>query len=357
MGEHRWEVMLAMLADSRPRPRLSLGRDLAIDLGTANTRIFTRGLGVVLDEPSVVALREGDVVAVGEQAKQMVGRAPSEIEVVQPVQHAVIRHYDAAERMLRYFVQTAHGRSLISRPRLVINTPSHLTGVEQRAVRDAAYAAGARQVFLIPTALAAAIGADVPIHETRGHFVLSIGAGSTEVAVIALGGVVSGEGLRLGGDDFDQAIVDYLVEHFDIRVGAVTAEGIKISLGSAVPVDGLPAIPVQGQDTRTGLPKQIELSASHVRKALQRPLEEMLTALRRVLDATGAEVAGDLVRSGLVVTGGGALLRGLPERLEHDLGVPVRLAEQADLSVVDGAGRCAENISSVRKLLLIEPAF
>ncbi|MFN8182895.1 MAG: rod shape-determining protein [Candidatus Nanopelagicales bacterium] len=346
-----------MLADSRPRPRLSLGRDLAVDLGTSRTRIHSRGAGVVLDEPSVVALRGPDVVAVGQAAKEMTGRAPAEIEVVRPVQHAVIRHYDAAERMLRFFVQNAHGRSLLSRPRLVVNTPSHLTGVEQRAVRDAAYAAGARQVFLVPTAIAAAIGAQVPIHENRGHFILSMGAGSTDVAAIALGGIVAGESLRLGGDDFDQAIIDYLVEHFDIRVGRVSAEEIKIALGSAVPVDGLPALPVRGQDTRTGLPKEIELSAMHVRKALQRPLEELMSSVRRVLDAIGAEVAGDLVRSGLVATGGAAMLRGLSERLEHDLGVPVRLAPEPDLSVVDGAGRCAENISSVRRLLLIEPAL
>ncbi len=346
-----------MLADTRPRPRLSLGRDLAVDLGTSRTRIFTRGAGVVLDEPSVVALRGPDVVAVGQAAKEMTGRAPAEIEVVRPVQHAVIRHYDAAERMLRFFVQNAHGRSLLSRPRLVVNTPSHLTGVEQRAVRDAAYAAGARQVYLVPTAIAAAIGAQVPIHENRGHFILSMGAGSTDVATIALGGIVAGESLRLGGDDFDQAIIDYLVEHFDIRVGRVSAEEVKIALGSAVPLDGLPTMPVRGQDTRTGLPKEIELSAMHVRKALQRPLEELMSAVRRVLDAIGAEVAGDLVRSGLVATGGAALLRGLPERLEHDLGVPVRLAAEPDLSVVDGAGRCAENISSVRRLLLIEPAL
>lgn len=346
-----------MLADTRPRPRLSLGRDLAIDLGTSRTRIFSRGSGVVLDEPSVVAMRGDDVVAVGQAAKEMTGRTPGEIEVVHPIAHAVIRHYDAAERMLRYFVQRAHGRSLITRPRLVINTPAHLTGVEQRAVRDAAYAAGARQVFLVPSAIAAAIGAGVAIHETRGHFVLSIGAGSTEVAVLALGGVVAGESLRLGGDDFDQAVVDYLIEHFDIRVGPITAEQIKIELGSAVPVDGLAPMAVRGQDTRTGLPKEIELSPTHVRKALQAPLENLLGAVRRVLDATGAEVAGDLVRSGLVVTGGGAALRGLPERLEHDLGVPVRLADEPDLSVIDGAGRCAENISSVRRLLLIEPAF
>jgi rod shape-determining protein MreB len=184
----------------------------------------------------------------------------------------VIRHYDAAERMLRFFVQRAHGRSLLTRPRLVINTPAHLTGVEQRAVRDAAYAAGARQVFLVPSAIAAAIGADVAIHETRGHFVLSIGAGSTEVAVIALGGVVAGESLRLGGDDFDTAVVDYLVEHFDIRVGPITAERIKIELGSAVPVDGLESLPVRGQDTRTGLPKEIELSPTHVRKGHAGPV-------------------------------------------------------------------------------------
>jgi rod shape-determining protein MreB len=348
---------MAMLADSRPRPRLSLGRDLAIDLGTANTRIYSRGAGVVLDAPSVVAMRGRDVVAVGQQAKQMLGRVPEEFEVVQPIQHSVIHQYDATERMLRYFVQSAHGRSLISRPRLVVNVPSHLTGVEQRAVRDAGYAAGARQVFLVQTAMAAAIGADVPIHESRGHFVLSIGAGCTEVAVIASGGIVSGTSLRTGGADFDVAIVEYLVEHFDMRVGEVTAEQIKINLGSAVPVDGIPVMTVQGQDSRTGLPKQIELSSVHVRKALQRPLDELLSALRRVLDTTPPEVSGDLLRTGLVVTGGGALLRGLPERLEHDLGVPVRLAVQPQLSVVEGAGRCADNISSVRRLLLIEPAL
>lgn len=348
---------MAMLADARPRPRLSLGRDLAIDLGTANTRIYSRGLGVVLDEPSVVAMRGTDLVAVGQDAKDMVGRAPGEFEVLQPIQHSVIHHYDATERMLRYFVQSAHGRSLISRPRLVVNVPSHLTGVEQRAVRDAGYAAGARQVYLVQTSLAAAIGADLPIHETRAHFVLSIGAGCTEVAVIASGGIVVGTSLRMGGTDLDRAILDYLAEHFDIRIGAVTAEQIKIALGCAVPTDGVPAMAVQGQDTRTGLPKQIELSASHVRKALQKPLDELLSALRRVLDAAPPEVAGDLIGTGLVVTGGGALLRGLPERLEHDLGVPVRLAAQPQLSVVEGAGRCADNISSVRRLLLIEPAF
>jgi rod shape-determining protein MreB len=348
---------MAMLADSRPLRRLHLGRDLAIDLGTANTRIYSRGAGVVLDEPSVVATRAGEVVAVGLQAKEMVGRAPDEFDLVDPIEHSVIRDYDAAERMLRYFVQKATGRSLISRPRLVVNVPSHLTGVEQRAVRDAGYAAGARQVYLVPTAVAAAIGADVPIHESFGHFVLSIGAGCTEIAVIALGGVVSGTSLRQGSADLDAAIVDYLVEHFDMRVGAVTAEQIKVTLGSAVPIDGVPGMDVRGQDTRTGLPKHIELSPVHVRKALQRALDELLAAVRRVLDATPPEAAGDLVRTGLVVTGGGALLKGLPERLEHDLGVPVRLATDPQASVVDGAGRCADNIGAVRKLLLIEPAF
>ncbi|MCU0278026.1 MAG: rod shape-determining protein [Candidatus Nanopelagicales bacterium] len=348
---------MALLADSRPRPRLGLGRELAVDLGTSRTRIYSRGSGVVLDEPSVVAIRDGEVVAVGEQAKQMLGRAPEQIEVIEPLEHGVIRHYDATERMLRYFVQQAHGRSLISRPRLVVNVPSHLTGVEQRAVRDAAYAAGARQVYLLPTALAAAIGADVPIHETQGHFVMSMGAGCTEIAVVALGGIVSGSSLRHGGRDLDLAVVDYLAEHFDMRIGEVSAEQVKMQLGSAVPIDAMPVLAVQGQDTRTGLPKQIELSATHVRKALQSPIEQMLSGLRRVLDATPAEVAGDLVNNGLVVTGGAALLQGLPERLEHDLGLPVRRAAEPDLSVVDGAGRCAENINRVRRLLLIEPAF
>jgi rod shape-determining protein MreB len=348
---------MALLADARPRARLSLGKDLGIDLGTANTRVFVRGHGVVVDEPSVVAMRGEDVVAVGVGARQMLGRAPAEITVVRPIAHSVINNYDATERMLRYFVQKAHGRSLITRPRLVINVPSHLTEVEQRAVRDAGYAAGARQVYLVQTALAAAIGAGVPIHETRGHFVVSIGAGCTEVAVIALGGVVSGTSLRTGGADLDAAVTAYLDEHFDIRIGEVSAEEIKVGLGSAVPVDGLAAMTVTGQDTRTGLPKQIELSAYHARKALQQQLEDLLAAIRRVLDATPPEVAGDLMTSGLVVTGGGALLRGLPERLEHELGVPVRVGERAELSVVDGAGRCAENIANVRKLLLIEPAF
>lgn len=240
----------------------------------------------MLDEPSVVAMRGRDVVAVGAQAKEMVGRAPGDISVLRPVQHSVIHHYDATERMLRYFVQQAHGRSLLTRPRLVLSVPGHLTGVEQRAVRDAAYAAGARQVYLVPTALAAAIGADIPIHETAGHFVLSLGAGCTEVAVIALGGVVAGTSLRQGGDDLDQAVADYLVEHFDIRVGPGTAEEIKIGLGSAVPVDGLPTMTVTGQDSRSGLPKRIELSGFHVRKALQPAVDDLLVAVRRVLDET-----------------------------------------------------------------------
>jgi rod shape-determining protein MreB len=348
---------MAMLADVRQRPRLSLGRDLAIDLGTANTRIHTRGSGVVLDEPSVVAMRGDEVVAVGAQAKQMVGRATGELHVVRPLHHSVIQQYDAAERMLRYFVQAAHGRSLLSRPRLVVNVPSHLTGVEQRAVRDAAYAAGARQVYLVPTGVAAAIGAGLPIHETRGQFVVSIGAGTTEVAVISMGAVVSGASLRHGGADLDHAIVAYLAEHFDLDIGEVTAEQVKLDLGSVVPDEALVPVPVRGRDTRTGLPKQIELSAGHVRKALQQPVDGLLAALRKVLDDTPAEVSGDLVSTGLTVTGGGSLLRGLPERLEHDLGVPVRLPPDPQLSVVDGAGRCAENISSVRRLLLIEPTF
>lgn len=348
---------MAVMADARPRARFSLGRDLAIDLGTANTRIHARGQGIVLQEPSVVALRLGDVVAVGEQAKQMRDRVPSEIEVVSPVQNSVIHHYDAAERMLRYFVQQAHGRSWLTRPRIVVNVPSHLTGVEQRAIRDAGYAAGARQVYLVPTAIAAAIGAGVPIHESRGHFVLSMGAGSTEIAVIALGGVVSGTSLRHGSQDLDIAIADYLLEHFDIKIGSGTAESIKIAIGSAVPTEGIAPMAVRGQDARTGLPKEIELSAVHVRKALQKPLDALLAALRRVLDGAGPEVAGDLMRTGLVITGGGAQLRGLPDRFEHDLGVPVRVAADPDRSVVEGAGACADNIASVRRLLLIEPAF
>jgi rod shape-determining protein MreB len=348
---------MAMLADVRQRPRLSLGRDLAIDLGTANTRIHSRGAGVVLDEPSVVAMRADQVVAVGASAKEMVGRAPGDFDVVRPLHHSVIRQYDAAERMLRYFVQAAHGRSLISRPRLVVNVPAHLTGVEQRAVRDAGYAAGARQVYLVPTGVAAAIGAGLPVHETRGHFVVSIGAGTTEVAVLSMGAVVTGTSLRNGGADLDAAIAAYLAEHFDLAVGEVTAEEIKIRLGAVVPSEGIPAMPVRGRDTRTGLPKEVELSAVHVRKALQKPVEELLGALRRVLDETPPEVSGDLVRTGLTVTGGGCLLRGLPERLEHDLGVPVRRPANPQHSVVEGAGRCADNIGSVRRLLLIEPAL
>lgn len=348
---------MALTMGGLTSPRLSLGRDVAVDLGTGNTRVYVRGSGTVISEPSVVAVqdRTGDVLAVGLEARGMLGRTPDGITALRPLRAGVISDYDAAERMLRFFIQKAIGRTFFSRPRIVVCVPSHLTTVEQRAVRDAAYAAGARQVYALQTPLAAAIGAQLPIHESTGYLVVDIGAGNTHVAVIALGGVVSSDSSRLGGDSLDEAIVRFLADHFDLLVGPTTAEAIKLQIGSAYPIDGLPTLPVSGRDTRTGLPRKVELSPSTVRKALQPPIAEFVTMLRRALDQCPPEVAGDLLRTGITLTGGGSLLAGLDHRISHELGLPVQRAEDPASSVVLGAGQCVEHFSTLRGVLLTEP--
>lgn len=334
-----------------------IGRDLAIDLGTANTLVYVRGRGVVLNEPSVVATdtTNGAVVAVGAKAKQMIGRTPGTITVTRPLKDGVIADCESAEKMLRYFIQRVHRRSYFAKPRLVVCVPSGITPVEQRAVRDAGYQAGARGVYIIEEPMAAAIGAGLPVHEPAGAMVVDIGGGTTEVAVISLGGIVVSSSVRTGGDELDEAIVAYLKKRHTLLVGERTAEQIKMTVGSACPLPELPQAEIRGRDLLTGLPKTVRVEADQIREALSEPLSAIVDAVLATLDACPPELLGDVMDRGLVLTGGGALLHGLEQRLKEETGVPVHLTEDPLHSVARGAGMCVEEFETLRRVLVSEP--
>jgi rod shape-determining protein MreB len=332
---------------------LSLGRDLAIDLGTANTLIYARGLGIVLDEPSVVAINvnDGRPVAVGLEAKRMMGRTPNHIKAIRPLKDGVIADFEVCEKMLRYFIQKVHA-SKWSKPRMVICVPSGITGVEQRAVQDAAEYAGARKpVHIIEEPMAAAIGADLPVHEPSGNMVVDIGGGTTEVAVISLGGIVTSQSVRVAGDELDDAILQYVKKEFSLAIGDRTAEEIKIQMGSAWPMEEELTADIRGRDLVSGLPRTIQLTTEHVREALAEPVAAIVDAVKTTLDKTPPELAADIMEDGITVTGGGALLGGLDERLAHETGMPIRIAHEPLYSVVVGSGRALENIDAMRGLM------
>ncbi|TVR21969.1 MAG: rod shape-determining protein [Ilumatobacter sp.] len=332
---------------------LSLGRDLAIDLGTANTLIYARGLGIVLDEPSVVAINvnDGRPVAVGLEAKRMMGRTPNHIKAIRPLKDGVIADFDVCEKMLRYFIQKVHA-SKWSKPRMVICVPSGITGVEQRAVQDAAEYAGARKpVHIIEEPMAAAIGADLPVHEPSGNMVVDIGGGTTEVAVISLGGIVTAQSVRVAGDELDEAILQYVKKEFSLAIGDRTAEEIKIQMGSAWPMEEELTADIRGRDLVSGLPRTIQLTTEHVREALAEPVAAIIDAVKTTLDKTPPELAADIMEDGIMITGGGALLGGLDERLAHETGMPIRIAHEPLYSVVVGSGRALENIDAMRGLM------
>ena len=332
---------------------LSLGRDLAIDLGTANTLIYARGLGIVLDEPSVVAVNvnDGRPVAVGLEAKRMMGRTPNHIKAIRPLKDGVIADFDVCEKMLRYFIQKVHA-SKWSKPRMVICVPSGITGVEQRAVQDAAEYAGARKpVHIIEEPMAAAIGADLPVHEPSGNMVVDIGGGTTEVAVISLGGIVTAQSVRVAGDELDEAILQYVKKEFSLAIGDRTAEEIKIQMGSAWPMEEELTADIRGRDLVSGLPRTIQLTTEHVREALAEPVAAIIDAVKTTLDKTPPELAADIMEDGIMITGGGALLGGLDERLAHETGMPIRIAHEPLYSVVVGSGRALENIDAMRGLM------
>ncbi len=338
------------MARSNP---LSLGRDLAIDLGTANTLIYARGAGIVLDEPSVVAINvnDGRPVAVGVEAKRMMGRTPNHIKAIRPLKDGVIADFEVCEKMLRYFIQKVHA-SKWSKPRMIICVPSGITGVEQRAVKDAAEYAGARKpVHIIEEPMAAAIGADLPVHEPSGNMIVDIGGGTTEVAVISLGGIVTAQSVRVAGDELDDAILQYVKKEYSLAIGDRTAEEVKIQMGSAWPMEEELTADIRGRDLVSGLPRTIQLTTEHVREALAEPVSAIVDAVKTTLDKTPPELAADIMEDGIMLTGGGALLGGLQQRLSHETGMPIRVADEPLYSVVIGSGRALENIDAMRGLM------
>ena len=302
--------------------RLSLlGRDMAVDLGTANTLVYVRGRGIVLNEPSVVAvdIKDGRPLAVGAEAKRMIGRTPSNIQAIRPLKDGVIADFEICEKMLRYFIHRVHQRRF-AKPRMVICVPSGITGVERRAVMEAAEYAGARRAYIIEEPMAAAIGAGLPVHEPTGNMVVDIGGGTTEVAVISLGGIVTSQSVRIGGDELDEAIVSFVKKEFSLALGERTAEEIKITLGSAYPLEQELHAEIRGRDLVSGLPKTIVVSTEEIRRAIEEPVSAIIDAVKVTLDRTPPELAADIMEQGIVLTGGGALLHGLESRLQHETG-------------------------------------
>ncbi|MEA2405602.1 MAG: rod shape-determining protein MreB [Thermoleophilaceae bacterium] len=325
-------------------------QDIAIDLGTANTLVFVRGRGIVLSEPSVVAMDtlSGEVHAVGDEAKRMIGRTPATISATRPLRHGVIADFEVTEEMLRYFIRRANS-SRFAHPRVVMCVPSGVTEVEQRAVEEACRGAGAREVHLIEESLSAAIGAGLPIGEPSGSFVLDIGGGTSEVAVLSLGGIVESESLRVGGYELDEAIVSHVKRRHNMVIGYPTAEELKMEIGSAHPLENEMSAEIRGRDIASGLPKSVVITSEEVREALAEPVQAIVQAVRDTLERTPAELASDIAVGGLTLAGGGALLQGFENRLRDDLQMPVNLAESPLTCVVRGAGASLEEVETLAR--------
>jgi rod shape-determining protein MreB and related proteins len=338
------------------RPWLSsvVGNDMAVDLGTANTVVYVRGKGIVLNEPSVVAVntRDDRPLAVGTEAKRMVGRTPPHIQAIRPLKDGVIADFDICEKMLRYFIERVHPRRW-AKPRMVICVPSGITGVEQRAVQEAAEYAGARKpAYIIEEPMAAAIGAGLPVHEPSGNMVVDIGGGTTEVAVISLGGIVANESVRVAGDEIDEALMSFCKKEYSLALGERTAEDIKTKLASAWPLKEELYAEVRGRDLVTGLPKTIVVSTSELREAIEEPVQSICDAIKYTLDRTPPELAADMMEKGIVITGGGSLLHGLDARLATETGMPVRRAKNPLYTVVRGSGQCLEEFDVLKAVLV-----
>ncbi len=314
--------------------------DIGIDLGTANTLVFVRDRGIVLREPSVVAIQTGtkQVLAVGEEAKRMLGRTPGNITAIRPMKAGVIADFEITEAMLRYFIKKIHNRRKVVRPRIIIAVPSDITEVEKRAVKDSATHAGAREVFLIEEPMAAAIGVGLPVQEPAGNMIVDIGGGTTEVALISLAGIVFSRTVRVGGDEMDECIAQYMKRVYNLMIGLRTAEEIKITMGSAYPVDDETSVEVKGRDLVAGLPKTLTITSEEIREALQEPVSSIIDAIRITLERCPAELAADLVDRGMVLAGGGALLTGIDKLIAEQTGLPVHLADDPLVAVADGTG-------------------
>lgn len=333
-----------------------LGRfsnDLAIDLGTANTLIYVKGKGIVANEPSVVAVQKDDsgrkkVLAVGKEAKQMLGRTPGNIMAIRPLRDGVIADFEVTEAMLRYFIEKVHNRKMLIRPRMVIGIPSGITQVEKRAVRDSAISAGAKEVYLIEEPMAAAIGAGLPITEASGNMIVDIGGGTTEVAIISLSGIVYSLSTRVGGDKMDDAIIQYIKRKYNLLIGERTAEVIKITIGNAYPENEIRTLEVKGRDLVTGIPKTVDVTSEEVRDAIGEPINAIVQAVKVALERTPPELGADIVDKGIVLAGGGALLRGLDTLLREETGLPIIIADDPLTAVVMGAGMALDQLALLK---------
>ncbi|HDZ86360.1 hypothetical protein LCGC14_1436700 [marine sediment metagenome] len=330
------------------------GRDMAIDLGTANTKVHVKGQGIVLMEPSVVAIDKftDKVLAVGSEAKRMLGRTPGNIVAIRPLKDGVIADFDVTESMLRYFIQKAHRRRFAVRPRVVVCVPSGVTEVEKRAVFEATLQAGARAAYLIEEPMAAAIGAELPVQEPTGSMIVDVGGGTTEVAVVSLGGIVTSQSIRIGGDEFDEALIAHVKKEYNVMIGERTAEEIKMEIGSAYPMTDEEDAEIRGRDLLTGLPRTIVLSSEEIRIAIEEPVLQMVAAVKATLEKTPPELASDLMDRGIVLTGGGALLKNLDERLRQETNMPVHITEDPLTCVVLGSGKALEEINVLKRVLI-----
>jgi len=329
--------------------------DLAIDLGTANTLVYVKGKGIVLNEPSVVALKKDDhggnkILAVGKEAKTMLGRTPEDIVATRPMKDGVIADFEITETMLRYFIRKVHNRRTLVRPRIIISVPSGITEVEKRAVRESAESAGGREVFLIKEPMAAAIGADLPVTEPTSNMVVDIGAGTTEVAVISLAGTVYSRSVRVAGDKMDEAIVQHIKRKYNLLIGLQTAELIKVNVGNAYPTEEPECIDVKGRDLVTGIPKILTIDSEEVRKAIYERIITIVETVRIALEQTPPELSADVVDKGIVLTGGGALLKNLDVLLREETGLPITITDDPLTAVAIGAGKVLDNLSMLKEI-------
>ncbi len=332
-----------------------LGTDVGVDLGTANILVYLRGKGIVIREPSVVALEKetNRILAVGEEARQMIGRTPGNIIAVRPLKDGVIADYDVTETMLKYFIEKVCPRPRLLRPQVVVCVPSGVTSVEKRAVLEAAMQAGAKRTFLIEEPMAAAIGAGIDISEASGNMVVDIGGGTTDIAIISLGGIVVSESLRIGGDKFDEAIIRYIKKMYNLMIGERTAEDIKIEIGSAYPEGEGKAKEIRGRDLVTGLPRTIKFTSADTFQALSEPITSIIDGIKSVLERTPPELASDIVDKGMVLTGGGSLLHGFTRLLSEETEIPIHLAEDPMSCVALGTGKVLESVEGLRSSLIV----
>lgn len=335
----------------------SFAKDIGIDLGTANTLVFMKGKGIIMREPSVVAVdtRNDTVRYVGKEAKEVIGRTPGSIVAVRPLKDGVIADFDITTSMLQIFIKKVFNNSVLAHPRMIICVPSGVTEVERRAVRDAALKAGAKQVSIIEEPMAAAIGAGLPVAEATGSMVVDIGGGTSEVAVISLGGIVAARSVRVGGDELDNSIIQYIKRKYNLLIGERTAEAIKITIGSAYPMEEELTMDIKGRDLMDGLPKNISIVSEEIREALADPLSMVLDAIRTTLEKTPPELSADIIDHGITLTGGGALLTGMDKLIEKETGMPVHIAENPLDCVAMGTGKVLDNIDKLRELLSEDP--